>query len=128
VPFPGRGRLPRAAPSSSRAVHQRRTRLAYLLPFRPPKRSRPLADMVSRTASGGGRVGETEALRLNFASFGFFGSRLDRLCPFAIGGSPDARDQRYRTPFAERTDGSRLLFEALTLVVALRRYGGIIAK
>jgi hypothetical protein len=54
--------------------------------------------MVSRTASGGGRVGETEALRLNFASFGFFGSRLDRLCPFAIGGSPDARDQRYRTP------------------------------
>jgi hypothetical protein len=61
-------------------------RPAYLRPFRDPGRPRPPTAAPSRAGGpGGARVGA--AARCGFDCFGFFGSRLDRLCPFAIVGS-----------------------------------------
>ena len=61
--------------------------VAYLRPFRMPVRSRPPAAAPSRAADPGESTRDAAVFRSGFGCFGFFGSRFDRLCPFAIADS-----------------------------------------
>src|SRR5579859_7736921 len=72
---------------------RRRGDIVYFHPFRAsiwPRRTIG----VRWPATGGASARDATAPRSSFGCFGFFASRFDRLCPFAIAGSFSPRGLR----------------------------------
>jgi hypothetical protein len=94
----GQARLPALPwPAEAPADASATPPVAYFLPFRKPVRSRPPAGAPLRAAGPGASTWEAATLRSGLGCFGFFCSRFDRLCPFAMVGSVAVEASEPRT-------------------------------
>jgi hypothetical protein len=82
---------PRSSPSSANGI-------VYFRPFRGLGRLGARSGARSLAAGAGASVRGTGPPRPDFGCFGFFASRFDRFCPFAIADSCYCRARRASDP------------------------------